>query len=415
MELYLFVIKLFLTKKEIYDKYYGVIDLEFVRSNYPEIFKLLLACKELRSRGVKEEYAMGELEACLLTLYPNSELQTYGPLLQRIKDSAPDEGAILGYLNALYQRVAASKLAFLALDVAEGKAEPAALQNATAEFSQGSGLDVEVPEEMFVSDDIEQLLASAYSGGGLNWRLNSLNRSLGPLRKGDFGFIFARPETGKTTLLASEVTFMAPQADGIALWINNEEKGEKVGIRCYQAALGATLEQILGHQKRAREKYYEITRRQLRIVDKPGIDRRAIESLCRSLDPALIVVDQLDKVEGFDGDREDLRMGSIYQWARELAKEYAPLIGVCQADGSGEGVKYLTMGNVANAKTAKQAEADFIFGIGASFTDDPRIRGINVSKNKLLGGETSDPKMRHAHWDVLIQPEIGRYIDMGGL
>ena len=53
---------------------------------------------------------------------------------------------------------------------------------------------------------------------GLRWRLGSLNRMLGSLRKGDFGFIFARPETGKTTFLASEVTNFATQLEQPILW-----------------------------------------------------------------------------------------------------------------------------------------------------------------------------------------------------
>jgi hypothetical protein len=75
-------------------------------------------------------------------------------------------------------------------------------------------------------------------------------------------------------------------------------------------------------------------------------------------------------------------------------------------------MKYLNMGNVANAKTAKQAEADWILGIGLSYEDHPHVRGLSVCKNKLLGGEESVAKMRHAKFDVLIEPEIGRYIDM---
>ena len=84
--------------------------------------------------------------------------------------------------------------------------------------------------------------------------------------------------------------------------------------------------------------------------------------LCSKYNPSLLVVDQIDKITGFDNDREDLRLGSIYQWFRELAKDYCPVVGICQADGTGEGVKWLTMGHVANAKTAKQAEARRIRG-----------------------------------------------------
>ncbi|MCL5460081.1 hypothetical protein M3M33_15700, partial [Loigolactobacillus coryniformis] len=83
-----------------------------------------------------------------------------------------------------------------------------------------------------------------------------------------------------------------------------------------------------------------------------------IEDLCSKYSPSLVVIDQIDKVKGFTGDREDLKLGAIYQWARELAKTHCPVIGVCQADGTAEGVKWLNMGHVTSAKTTKQAEAD---------------------------------------------------------
>lgn len=71
------------------------------------------------------------------------------------------------------------------------------------------------------------------------------------------------------------------------------------------------------------------------------------------------------------------------------------------------------MDNVADAKTAKQAEADFILGIGkvheVGFED---IRFINVSKNKLTGDADTDRSNRHPQIQVQIKPQIGRYEDL---
>lgn len=413
MELYLYIVKLFLIKKSLYLKYKDVLDVEFIKTNFPEVLRLFSAL-ELLHKSVKEEFAVAELEACLLTAYPNADMGIYEPLLNRVQAASPDEAAIVGYLETLSERVAASKLAFLALDVAEGKASYETLRSHMASHMEAESVVSEIDEAVFVTDNLEELLAEAYDAPGLRWRLGTLNRSLGPLRKGNFGFIFARPETGKTTFLASEVTFMATQTEAPLLWINNEQPGAEVKLRLFQAALGATLPQVKGHKGRAQQKYDEATGRRIKVIDAPGIDRKYIERLCRVVKPSLVVIDQIDKVGGFDGEREDLRMGSIYQWARELAKQYCPFIGVCQADGSGEGIKYLTMGNVANAKTAKQAEADWILGIGVSFEDHPHLRGLNICKNKLLGNEETVPRHRHAKFDVLIEPEIGRYKDMEG-
>lgn len=265
----------------------------------------------------------------------------------------------------------------------------------------------------FVNDDLEVLVNEAITTPGLRWRLSTLNRMLGSLRVGDFGFIFARPETGKTTFLASEVTFMAGQTESPVLWLNNEEQGNKVMLRCYQAALGVDMTTLFRDMATHKKKFMELTRGNIHLYDSGHIHKRTVEKLCKQLKPALIVMDQIDKIQGFDSDREDLRLGTIYQWARELAKEYAPLIGVCQADGSGEGQKWLTMANVANAKTAKQAEADWILGIGRIHdVGYDTIRYLHASKNKLVGDADSDPSLRHGRMEVLIEAELARYRDL---
>jgi len=241
---------------------------------------------------------------------------------------------------------------------------------------------------------------------------------LGSIRGGDFGFIFARPETGKTTFLASETTYMAEQLSdevGPILWLNNEEAGAKVKIRCYQAALGATLAAINSNPAGAQKAFIDKTKGKLLLLNPKGsISKRMVEKLVEQYRPSLVLYDQIDKVVGFNNDREDLRLGAIYQWARELGITYDfPSIAVCQADGTGEGQKWLTMGNVANAKTAKQAEADWILGIGK--TPDigyENLRYLHASKNKLAGDPDSDASLRHGRKEVLIRADIARYVDI---
>jgi len=159
----------------------------------------------------------------------------------------------------------------------------------------------------------------------LRWRLDSLNKSLGSLRKGDFGFIFARPETGKTTFLASETTRMAQQAKRSVLWINNEEQCDKVMVRCYQAALGLTHVELFRDIPHAKAEFDKRLGDRFKMVDGVSMSATDIERLCAQLDPELIILDQIDKIRGFKNDREDLRLGEIYVWARELAKQYVLL------------------------------------------------------------------------------------------
>jgi hypothetical protein len=126
----------------------------------------------------------------------------------------------------------------------------------------------------------------------------------------------------------------------------------------------------------------------------------------------LIIFDQIDKIKGFKADRHDLQLKALYQWARELAKTYAPVIAVSQAGGTAEDKLWLTMDDVDSSKTAKQGEADWILGIGKQTDNTSNVRYLNISKNKLLGDSDTLPDLRHGNAQVLMQPDVARYKGM---
>jgi KaiC/GvpD/RAD55 family RecA-like ATPase len=335
----------------------------------------------------------------------------YTSYLKIIEEGSINDELIEDTLQTIRDRSNAYDLAHLAIEVSEGRKTFEDILDFVDSTQENKNHDTR--KDPFVTTNLHELLERTTHSKGLRWRLAGLNRSLGSLRAGDFGFIFARPETGKTTFLASEATFFAHQTDSPILWFNNEEQGEKVMLRCEQAALGLTLQQIENDVSKNHENYINTTKDNLKIIDSASLHKSYIQHLVKEYKPALIIFDQIDKIKGFEADRNDLRLGAIYQWARELAKQHCPIIGVCQSDGTGEGKKWLTMDNVADSKTAKQAEADFIIGIGK--THDPgleNVRFLNISKNKLHGDVDSDPSLRHGKLEVLIQPNIGRYLDI---
>jgi len=318
-------------------------------------------------------------------------------------------------LNDVLQRHRAYQLAVSALEVSEGRKDYTDLL-VLAENLNATKSDSDSFLDMFVTNNLEELYNDNIQTQGLRWRLNALNTMLGSLRRGDFGFIFARPETGKTTFLASEITHFAPQiveGMGPIIWFNNEEQGSKVQLRLYQASLGCNLPELFSDIQGNRQKYLELGGNNIRIYDSASIHRKQVEQIVRELQPSLVIFDQLDKIKGFTDDREDLRLGAIYIWAREIAKQYCPVIAVCQADASGEGKRWLTMENVANAKTAKQAEADWIMGIGKTHdVSEEYMRHLHLCKNKLTGDTDSDPNQRHGRCTVRIKPELARYEDI---
>lgn len=340
----------------------------------------------------------------------------YLGVLDQLEKLEVSEDTTLKLVQSILANKRLKEISLAAYDVTEGKLEMSKMREMFQEFMEQEEQDEKGETFDFITDDLEILVNDAIKQVGLRWRLTTLNHMLGSLRKGDFGFIFARPETGKTTLLASETTFMAEQLAfdaGPIIWFNNEEQGSKVKLRCYQAALGLNMTQLMANLPKNRDAYMDKTKGKHMIFDAGMIHKNTVERVCKQYKPSLIIFDQIDKIYGFNNDREDLRLGAMYNWARELAKDYCPVIAVCQADGTGEGQKWLTMSNVANAKTSKQAEADWILGLGK--IHDPgyeNLRFLHASKNKLMGDADTLPDMRHGRREVLINANIARYEDI---
>lgn len=261
--------------------------------------------------------------------------------------------------------------------------------------------------------DLDNLLNAAVRDNGLRWRLDCLNKSLGSLRDGDFGFIFKRPETGGTAFLADNVSYMLDQTDRPIMWVNNEEQNNKVILRIYQAYFGVTLQQLLANTSKYKAAFNDKFKERLLFFGIDQSNRKDIEHLVRQYNPALVVYDQLDKVQGFESDRDDLKLGAIYEWARNLAKVGHAGIGVTQADGTAENTKWLTMQHVANAKTSKQAEADWILGMGKIHAEGAEaIRYLSICKNKLIGDQDSLSHLRHGRFEVLLDQDRMRFKDI---
>lgn len=409
------IIRLCLVSPEIYKKYQSYINIEYIKEVYPDLFKIFLLLNNFRL-NYPDSTSVGDFHAFVIEMARPSpkERAKLEAILAPILASDVSVDAVESLCRSMARNAALQKMAVTAFEVIDKPEREAELRSLWELFQSNQSADAPVGETyQFVTSDLEELYRRVIQAPGLRWRLPSLNESLGSLRKGNFGFVFARPETGKTTFLADQVPFMAEQTTRPILWFNNEQVGDEVQIRIYQGTLGIPLEIMFSDIPRAKKEFLRLTGDRIKLIDEAQIGRSFVERMCEAMNPALILFDQIDKITGFDNDREDLKLGAIYQWARELAKTYAPVIGVCQADGSGEGSKWLTMSNVANAKTAKQAEADWILGIGrTNEIGMEQVRHFHLSKNKLIGDSDTRHDRRHDRWDVLIEPELARYKDI---
>ena len=406
------IIKLFCDDRSYYNNYYKYINLNYIKNNFSNIYKLFLIVHQYYEANQSHALSKLDFELAYHSSYllEDSERNELSDTLDRILALDVNVDNTVGYLNEHKKRCVAGELAKVALDVEDGSAELSDLLDKVKEFEAD---DITEDAANTVNMDLSELYDTAIATPGLRWRLDWLNKSLGSLRKGDFGFIFARPETGKTTFLASEMTRMVTQTDGDILWFNNEEQGKKVAIRCYQALFGVDSETLFSNVDRYKEEYHDLIGSRIKIYDyEDSSSYKRIESIIKEVNPSLIIFDQIDKIKGFKNERYDLELKKIYQWAREIAKSYAPVIAVSQAGGTAEGKVWLTMDDVDSSKTAKQGEADWILGIGKEQDNTSNMRFLNISKNKLIGDKDTLPDLRHGNKQCMIKPNIARYEDL---
>ena len=289
-----------------------------------------------------------------------------------------------------------------------------------------------------VLDPIEDLLKAEENDVGLHFRLNCLNRHIKPLVGGDFIVLAMRPDKGKTTLCASEVTFMAPQVDAVypgekrsILWFNNEGPGKRIVTRCFQAALNATVEDLVklsaipaskGFEKyktKVREDYAKALGGRpgvLRVFDIHGMYNHEVEDLMRLHRPALVVFDMVDNIKFGgetmnNGQRTDQLLEAMYQWARFMGVKYdCAVIANSQISADGDGVQWPTLPMLKDSKTGKQGAADVIITGGA--LNDPMMvnsRYIGTTKNKKVRtGMRSSPQA-----EVILVGDRARYVEPG--
>lgn len=374
----------YLLNKDKYEKYRRYLKESESNRDYLKILDSLH--KSLGRDITLEEYTT------IATDYPTEEI--LGNLFK--------EDYISFALDQYRQRELAYELALLSADVAEGKKSIDDILSLVKQFER-----VIKAKDNYVTDDIEDICADLDAETGIPFRLKALQNATNGLRGGDFAVFFARTNAGKTTWLASEVSYMAEHIDRPILWFNNEERGKKVKRRIIQASLGWTDEQIIVDKNKTLSNYLKKTKGLIKLKDDAFITHYDIDNLVEAEKPSLIVIDQIDKVKGFRHEtRADQSLGNIYIWARELAKKYdIPVIGVTQASASGEGKAWLTTEDIADSKTSKPAEADLLVGIGKKNSEgSENLRHLNIIKNKLTGQEI--------RIDCKINANIARYVDL---
>lgn len=313
-------------------------------------------------------------------------------------------------LEELWKRHVGHKIANLGIEITEG-VDDALVRLEELLHGTREGL---LPNDFgdTTTKDIEELLSVTSDDARFKFNIETLSRHVYGIGPGEFGVVFATPETGKSAFMISICAGPGGFCEQGAkvLYIANEEESKRTMLRAYMAWGGMTRDEIAKDPRSARNRFSAISDR-IEMKDTQDWDLTKIESYIETMKPDVVVIDQADKVHingTFNAGHERIR--ELYRSLREVAKrQQVALIGVSQASADAKGKTRLSPFEMEGSKIGKAAETDLIIGIGkheatdVDDTDPDYTRYLTVSKNKLSGW--------HGTVICQIQPAISRYVE----
>ena len=336
-----------------------------------------------------------EIEALFMSDNPTlttAQKQAYSSLFSQIKRENPMGSDVAQeVLSKLFQQVVGEDVANIGFDMVNGDAASLeALRNLLERYG-----DDFIPNLNIEWDDIsiETLMAKAELEARWTFNIPSVARKVEGVSGGQLIEVGARPNTGKTSfhasLIASPGGFAHQGAKCIILC--NEEPTHRVGARYLTAAAGMSAREVRDNMSKAQALYAPVMNN-IKIKEAGGRDMAWVESVCKSYQPDILVLDMGDKfgVQGsFARQDEALKACAIY--ARQIAKTYeCAVFYMSQLSAEAEGRAQLNQSMMEGSRTGKAAEADLMILIGKSPTvegqeEDSPLRHINIVKNKLNG------------------------------
>jgi|TARA_Y100000296_G_C5170696_1_gene257141 archaellum biogenesis ATPase FlaH len=236
-----------------------------------------------------------------------------------------------------------------------------------------------------VKFDMDAILSSTDASGLHPIRLDSLKTIFPGIGPGNLGIIFARPEMGKTTYACYEAAGYLKQGLRV-LYCANEEPAKFPYLRIMCSYFAATAQELASEVLTYSPKFANIAKN-LKMLDVAGMDIAGVYPIIEEFKPDIMILDQLDnfKMKG-DFARDDLRLGALYQSAREAAKKYKVATwAVSQCSAEGENIERLSYDMLRGSKTDKAGAVDVVIGIGSKDYTYNNTRTFQLSKNKING------------------------------
>ena len=353
-----------------------------------------------------------EIEALFMSNNPTlttAQKASYHSLFVQIKREQPMGSDVAQeVLSKLFQQVIGEDVANIGFDMVNGDGNTLEkLRNLLESYG-----DDFIPNLNIEWDDItiETLMAKAELEAKWSFNIPSVTRLVEGVSGGQLIEVGARPNTGKTSFHASLIAapggFAHQGAKCIILC--NEEPTHRVGARYLTAAAGMSAREVKGNMGKAKA-MYEPVMQNIKIKDAGGRDMAWVESVCKSENPDILVLDMGDKF-GVAGSyaRPDEALKACAIYARQLAKTYdCAVFYMSQLSADAEGRSKLNQSMMEGSRTGKAAEADLMILIGKAPTavegekEDSPVRNINIVKNKLNGW--------HGIIDVELDYQTARY------
>jgi len=270
-----------------------------------------------------------------------------------------------------------------------------------------------------IRKDMQQILEEQDDERGLVFPLKGLNRTIAPVKEGDFIGIGAPNNGGKTALAVQIAVCFAKQLEEgkRVLFLNNEGIGDHIILRSRQIALdlgkyaleeafkaGIPIEEL--YKKKINGDSFKID-----VIDVHGANVHQIQGLLRHYKPAVVIYDMLDAIHGFGGGGMDVdRFKQLYSWARaSCAHPDHRHIGIAmtQVSHDGHDHEYPPKHALEGSKVAKQSQFDIQIMVGIK-EENPSIRYIHIPRCKRMRkGQTEAGSKFMCGFDT----DVGKYVD----
>jgi len=343
-----------------------------------------------------------------LRLFENILFELNDNTLKTESNSLANAELLISYVRSLNHQLLGQQIASLGMSFAKGSKD--AIDEVTDLINKYNNLEDfldEFGEE--TTQDIDKLLEESSNKYRLQFNLESLSRNVYGIGRGEFGAIFALPETGKSAFalyLCFGENGFAQQGNKV-LYLGNEERTSRMMLRAISCYTGLNRDELELNVEEAREKFNEISENVI-MKDIQDWTLPKIEKYINKIEPAVVVLDQGDKVTvhgQYSASHERLR--ELFKSLRELAKRTnVALLTVSQASADARGRTRLTAMDMEGSKIGKSAETDLIIGIAKAVNDNEDVeedttRFLTVSKNKISGW--------HGTIVANINPDLSQY------